>query len=42
MSVLVKGLAVDFVRQGHTQMAVTGIWPASVCSSNGNAAENMD
>lgn len=32
MSVLVKGLAMDFVRQGHTEMAVTSIWPASVCA----------
>ena len=31
MSVLVKGLAMDFVRQGRNQMAVTSIWPASVC-----------
>lgn len=33
MSVLVKGLAMDFVREGRAGMAVTGIWPASVCSS---------
>jgi hypothetical protein len=31
MSVLVKGLAVDFQRQGRDQMAITSIWPASVC-----------
>lgn len=31
MSVLVKGLAMDFVRQGHSEMAATSIWPASVC-----------
>lgn len=31
MSVLVKGLAMDFVRQGRNEMAVTSIWPASVC-----------
>jgi hypothetical protein len=31
MSVLVKGLAMDFVRQGRNKMAVTSIWPASVC-----------
>ena len=30
MSVLVKGLAMDFVRQNRTEMAVTSIWPASV------------
>ncbi|KAJ5593150.1 hypothetical protein N7537_010054 [Penicillium hordei] len=29
MSVLVKGLAMDFVRQGRNEMAVTSIWPAS-------------
>ncbi|KAF2095516.1 short chain dehydrogenase [Rhizodiscina lignyota] len=28
MSVLTKGLAMDFERQGHTDMAVTSIWPA--------------
>jgi hypothetical protein len=32
MSVLVKGLAMDFVRQERNQMAITSIWPASVCS----------
>jgi NAD(P)-dependent dehydrogenase (short-subunit alcohol dehydrogenase family) len=31
MSVLVKGLAMDFVRQGRDEMAITSIWPASVC-----------
>lgn len=31
MSVLVKGLAMDFVRHERTEMAITGIWPASVC-----------
>jgi hypothetical protein len=31
MSVLVKGLAMDFVRQERSEMAITGIWPASVC-----------
>lgn len=30
MSVLVKGLAMDFVRQGRGKMSITGIWPASV------------
>lgn len=30
MSVLVKGLAMDFVRQGRENMAITSIWPASV------------
>ncbi len=28
MSVLTKGLAMDFVRQGRTEMAITSIWPA--------------
>lgn len=31
MSVLTKGLAVDFDRQGKKDMAVTSIWPAVVC-----------
>lgn len=30
MSVLTKGLAMDFVRQGRKEMAITSIWPASV------------
>lgn len=30
MSVLTKGLAVDFVRQGRDEMAITSIWPATV------------
>jgi hypothetical protein len=30
MSVLVKGLAMDFIRQERSEMAITGIWPASV------------
>lgn len=29
MSVLVKGLAMDFERQGRTEMAITAIWPAA-------------
>lgn len=32
MSVLTKGLAMDFVRQGRTEMAITSIWPAAVSS----------
>ena len=32
MSVLTKGLAVDFEREGKTDMAITSIWPASVRS----------
>lgn len=30
MSVLTKGLAMDFERQGRSSMAVTSIWPAAV------------
>lgn len=30
MSVLTKGLAMDFERQGLTDMAITSIWPAAV------------
>ncbi|KAI0470484.1 hypothetical protein GGR56DRAFT_147306 [Xylariaceae sp. FL0804] len=33
MSVLTKGLAMDFQRQGLTDMAVTSIWPASAIES---------
>ncbi|KAF4769428.1 hypothetical protein N7455_008666 [Penicillium solitum] len=33
MSVLVKGLAMDFVRQGRNEMAVMSIWPASSIES---------
>lgn len=32
MSVLTEGLAMDFVRQGRKDMAITSIWPAVVCS----------
>lgn len=30
MSVLTKGLAMDFEREGRTRMAITSIWPAVV------------
>ncbi|OCT49255.1 hypothetical protein CLCR_11311 [Cladophialophora carrionii] len=30
MSVLTKGLAMDFVRQGRKDMAITSIWPTSI------------
>lgn len=30
MSVLTKGLAMDFIRQDRNEMAITSIWPASV------------
>ncbi|KAJ5291066.1 hypothetical protein N7478_000317 [Penicillium angulare] len=33
MSVLVKGLAMDFVRQDRKDMAITSIWPASSIES---------
>ncbi|KAK4193582.1 hypothetical protein QBC35DRAFT_479636 [Podospora australis] len=33
MSVLVKGLGMDFVREGHKDMAITGIWPAVAIES---------
>jgi len=32
MSVLTKGLAMDFDREGREEMSVTSIWPAVVCS----------
>ena len=32
MSVLTKGLAMDFERAGRTDMAITSIWPATVSS----------
>jgi NAD(P)-dependent dehydrogenase (short-subunit alcohol dehydrogenase family) len=31
MSVLTKGLAMDWEREGKKDMAITSIWPASVC-----------
>lgn len=31
MSVLTKRLAMDFVREGKKEMAITSIWPATVC-----------
>lgn len=34
MSVLVKGLAMDFKREGLDGMGVVGIWPAAVSSSS--------
>ncbi|KAI1365170.1 hypothetical protein F5Y08DRAFT_304644 [Xylaria arbuscula] len=33
MSVLTKGLAMDFQRQGLTEMAITSIWPAAAIES---------
>lgn len=34
MSVLVKGLAMDWEREGKKHMAITGIWPAAVSDSS--------
>lgn len=36
MSVLTKGLAMDFVRQGRKEMAITSIWPAVVSFTMSN------
>ncbi|KAE8146877.1 hypothetical protein BDV25DRAFT_143280 [Aspergillus avenaceus] len=33
MSVLTRGLAMDFVRQGHDDMAITSVWPAASIES---------
>ena len=33
MSVLTKGLAMDFIREGKSDMAITSIWPAAVCKT---------
>lgn len=33
MSVLTKGLAMDFVREGRKEMAITSIWPATAIES---------
>ncbi|PYH49400.1 short chain dehydrogenase family protein [Aspergillus saccharolyticus JOP 1030-1] len=33
MSVLTRGLAMDFVREGKTEMAITSIWPAAAIQS---------
>ncbi|KAF2467220.1 NAD(P)-binding protein [Lindgomyces ingoldianus] len=40
MSVLTKGLAMDWEREGKTDMAITSIWPATAIQSA--ATENMD
>ncbi|KAF4153720.1 hypothetical protein CNMCM6069_000343 [Aspergillus lentulus] len=43
MSVLTKGLAMDFVRQGAKDMAITSIWPAvSIESAATEATTNED
>lgn len=33
MSVLTKGLAMEFTQQGHKEMAITSIWPGTVSDS---------
>jgi len=33
MSILTKGLAMDWVREGKTDMAITSIWPAAAVES---------
>ncbi|EAU34214.1 conserved hypothetical protein [Aspergillus terreus NIH2624] len=33
MSVLTRGLAMDFVREGHKDMAITSLWPATSTES---------
>ncbi|KAF2500990.1 putative Hydroxysteroid dehydrogenase-like protein 2 [Lophium mytilinum] len=40
MSILTKGLAVDFEREGKTDMAITSIWPAVAIQSA--ATENVE
>ncbi|KAF2000291.1 NAD(P)-binding protein [Amniculicola lignicola CBS 123094] len=40
MSILTKGLAMDWEREGKKEMAITSIWPATAIQSA--ATENMD
>lgn len=40
MSVLTKGLAMDWEREGKTEMAITSIWPATAIQSA--ATEKLD
>lgn len=42
MSVLTKGLAMDFVREGLTDMAITSIWPAVVSACSSSLRERCD
>lgn len=45
MSVLVKGLAMDWIREGKKNMAITGLWPAVAIESAATAeavAADMD
>ncbi|RAR15436.1 short chain dehydrogenase [Stemphylium lycopersici] len=41
MSVLTKGLAMDFVREGKDKMSVTSIWPATAVESAATAGEDQ-
>ncbi|KAJ5555403.1 Short-chain dehydrogenase/reductase SDR [Penicillium sp. DV-2018c] len=41
MSVLVKGLAMDFVREGRDKMAITSIWPAVAIESAATELHKM-
>ena len=41
MSVLTKGLAIDFEREGKKDMAITSIWPASVSSHHSSASTHL-
>lgn len=42
MSVLTKGMAMDFVREGKKDMAITSIWPASVSPPRWPRLTNAD
>ena len=42
MSVLTKGMAMDFVREGRKDMAITSIWPASVSSQRCHGLKGAD
>lgn len=40
MSVLTKGLAMDWEREGKVGMAITSIWPAAVCVNDNDNMRN--
>lgn len=42
MSVLTKGLAMDWVRQGRREMAITSIWPAAAIQSAATGRSERD
>lgn len=42
MSVLTKGLAMDWVREGRSNMAITSIWPAAAIQSAATEAAARD